>query len=161
MIVVSDTSPLNYLVLIGHADVLPALFGCVLAPPAVIAELRHGATPAAVQTWAAAPPAWLEIRAPEAVVPQMRLGPGEAEAISLAQELHADAVLIDERKAVTMAEQLGLFVTGTLGVLEIAAEKGLIDLPNAIAALRQTSFRVSQHLLSESLQRDSERKRAR
>ncbi len=157
MIVVSDTSPLSYLVLIQHADVLPALFGRVLAPPAVIAELRHPGTPAAVRAWAETAPAWLEVRAPASLDPTLQLGPGEVEAISLAREVKADAVLIDERKALTAARKCGLFVTGTLGVLEIAAEKGLIALPAAFAALRQTSFRVSDGLLDEMLPRDRQR----
>jgi len=157
VIVVSDTSPLNYLVLIQHVDVLPSLFGRVLAPPSVVAELLHPGTPPAIRAWAEAPPTWLEVRAPAMVDPRIGLGPGEAEAISLARELQADILLIDERKGVAAARQYGLFVTGTLGVLEIAAERGLIALPVAIAALRQTTFRVSDELLTAMLQRDRER----
>jgi predicted nucleic acid-binding protein len=157
MIVVCDTSPLNYLVLIERVEVLPAMFGRVVAPRAVIAELQHPGTPAPVREWAAGPPAWLEVRTPTSVDPGLRLGRGEAEAISLARELRADAVLIDERKAFNVARQCGLFVTGTLGVLEIAAEKGLIVLREAIAALRQTSFRVSDEIVEEVLRRDRKR----
>jgi len=157
VIVVSDTSPLNYLVLIQHADVLPLVFGRVLAPPAVIAELLHPGSPAVIQAWAQTPPTWLEVRAPAAIDPSLGLGPGETEAISLARELKADVVLIDERKGLAVARQCGLFVTGTLGVLGIAAEKELISLPSAIAALRQTSFRASDDLLNAMLQRDRER----
>jgi len=159
MIVVSDTSPLNYLVLIEQAHVLPALFGRVVAPRAVMAELGHPAAPAVVRAWAAAPPTWLEIREPTAVDPSLRIGPGEAEAISLARELGADVLLMDERKGLAVAQQMGLFVTGTLGVLEVAAEKGLIRLPEAVAALRRTSFRVSESLLAEALARDAARAR--
>jgi predicted nucleic acid-binding protein len=155
MIVVSDTTPLNYLVLIGHEHVLPSLFGRVIAPPAVIGELRHPATPPVVQAWAVNPPTWLEIRRPTAIDPALALDSGETEAISLACELHADALLIDERKGSTIARQKGLFVAGTLGVLEIAAERELISLPDAITALRRTSFRVSQTLLDEALARDA------
>lgn len=157
MIVVSDTSPLNYLVLIQHVNVLPSLFGRVVAPPAVVAELRHPGAPAAVRAWAAAPPEWLEVRSPASIDPSQGLGAGEAEAISLARELSADAVLIDERKALTVARQHGMFVTGTLGVLQIAAEKGLITLSEAILALRQTTFRASEKLLKEVLQREVDR----
>ena len=157
MIVVCDTSPLNYLVLIQHVDVLPSLFGRVVAPPAVLDELQHPGAPAPVRAWASTPPTWLEVRAPGSIDPSLRLGPGEAEAISLARELGADAVLIDERKALSVARQCGLFVTGTLGVLTIAAEKGLLALPDAIAALRQTSFRASDELLDEMLRRDRQR----
>jgi len=159
MIVVSDTSPLNYLVLIQHAEVLPSLFGQVIAPPAVMAELQHPGAPTIVRAWAAGPPAWLEIRAPARIDPSLGLGTGETHAISLAQELHADAVLIDERRALTVARKAGLLVTGTLGVLEVAAERGLLDLVSALAALRQTTFRVSAQILDDLLRRDADRQR--
>jgi predicted nucleic acid-binding protein len=158
MIVVSDTSPLNYLILIRHEHVLPALFGRVAIPPAVLHELSHPAAPGAVRAWAAAPPAWLEVLSPTALDPALKLGPGETAAISLAKEILADAVLIDERKGLVAAQRLGLFVTGTLGVLEAAAEKGLIQLPDAVGALRQTSFRVTEQLLADALQRDARRR---
>jgi predicted nucleic acid-binding protein len=64
MIVVSDTSPLNYLILIGAEQVLPALFGQVLAPPEVLVEMQHAEAPPQVSAWAQHPPAWLEIRSP-------------------------------------------------------------------------------------------------
>ena len=160
MIVVSDTSPLNYLVLIEQANVLPILFGRVVAPPAVIAELLHPAAPAVVRAWVAAPPNWLETHEPTTVDPALRIGPGEAQAISLARELGADVLLMDEREGMGIARKMGLFVTGTLGVLEVGTEKGLVRLPEAVAALRRTSFRVSESLLEEMLARDAERARA-
>jgi predicted nucleic acid-binding protein len=61
MIVVSDASPLNYLVLIDAVDILPALFGRVLTPPAVWCELHRDRTPEAVRQWASQPPPWLEV----------------------------------------------------------------------------------------------------
>ncbi len=153
LLVVCDTSPLNYLVLIHHDNVLPVLFDRVLVPPAVLAELRHGGAPVAVRGWADAAPRWLEVRAPVAVHRGLALGPGEAEAISLARELNATAVLIDERRAADAAAKLGLFVTGTLGVLEAAAARRLLRLPEAITALRQTSFRCTEQLYREALER--------
>jgi predicted nucleic acid-binding protein len=161
MIVVSDTSPLNYLVLIEQVQVLPMLFGRVVVPPGVMTELQHAGAPDAVRAWAASPPAWLEIQPPARMEALLGLGTGEAQAIRLAQELHADAVLIDERRAATIAKQAGLLVTGTLGVLEIAAERGLIDLVQAVVALKQTTFRVSDQVLDGLLQRDAERRRQR
>ena len=95
MIVVSDSSPLNYLVLIQHEQILPALFGRVIAPGGVLTELGHPNSPAAVRDWAQSPPVWLEIRSPTGINPEIKLGPGESEALSLALELKADAVLID------------------------------------------------------------------
>ena len=59
MIVVSDTSPLNYLILIETAEVLPVIFECVYIPTAVASELTNPAAPAAVKHWMSNPPAWL------------------------------------------------------------------------------------------------------
>ena len=84
MIVVSDTSPLNYLVLIQQEHVLPSLFSRVVAPPAVVRELGHPAAPSAARLWAASPPSWLEILVPSFVDESLSLGLGETEAISLA-----------------------------------------------------------------------------
>jgi predicted nucleic acid-binding protein len=63
MIVIADTGPVNYLVLIQMADLLPRLFGQVLIPLAVVAELRDPATPDPVRAWIANAPAWLQVRA--------------------------------------------------------------------------------------------------
>jgi predicted nucleic acid-binding protein len=154
MIVVCDTSPLNYLVLIEADRLLPDLFGQIVAPPAVLAEITHSGAPAKVKAWAANPPAWLRIVAPAAFVPFGRLGPGESEAIALAKQRNADVLLMDERDGSAVARQLGLTVAGTLGVLELAAEKGLLSLPTAIAELRRTTFRVPEKLIAEMLRRD-------
>ncbi len=154
MIVVSDTSPLNYLVLVEADRFLPDLFGQVAAPPAVLTEMQHSRTPAKVKAWAANPPAWLQILTPAAFVPFARLGPGESEAIALARQLNADVLLMDERDGIAVAKQLGLSVAGTLGVLELAAEKGWLSLPAAIAALRRTTFRAPERLIAEMLRRD-------
>jgi predicted nucleic acid-binding protein len=158
MIVVSDTSPLNYLVLIGHVDVLPILFDRIVTPPAVIAELLHPGTPPPVRAWAMTPPSWLEIVSPSVIDPMLKLGSGEAEAISLAREVNADLLLIDERRATGVAHRLGLHVVGTLNVLVMAAEQQTIDLSSAIAALRQTTFREPTELVKLLLKRDSQRR---
>jgi len=51
MAAVTNTTPLNYLVLIGAVNVLPALYGRVLVPGAVASELQHERTPAEVRAW--------------------------------------------------------------------------------------------------------------
>jgi len=61
--------------------------------------------------------------------------------------------LIDERKAALVARQNGLTVTGTLGVLDLAAEKGLVDLNVAVLRLLETNFRVSPPVVEELLSR--------
>ncbi len=157
MIVVSDTSPLNYLVLIGAEHVLPVLFGQVIAPPIVLSEMQRPKAPVQVQSWANSPPKWLEIRTPKAVPQIGALGPGELAAIALAQELNAAAILIDERDGTKVAQRLGLTPTGTLTILGLAAEQGLLSLPAAIADLRGTTFRGPKKLIEEMLERDRRR----
>jgi len=88
------------------------------------------------------------------------LGAGERDALVLAEELHADLVLVDEDKGRQIARALGLRVTGTLGVLAIAAEQGLIDLPSALTQLQATDFYVTQGLIDALLAQDAARKRA-
>src|SRR5260370_33094898 len=97
--IVADTTPLNYLVLIQVADILPSLYGKVLIPPAVKAELAHANTPDVVRTWISQPPSWLEIVNLKKPVDLAlsHLDAGEQEAISLASELQARLLLMDER----------------------------------------------------------------
>ncbi|HTK76828.1 MAG TPA: hypothetical protein VL371_16295 [Gemmataceae bacterium] len=161
MIVVSDTSPLNYLVLIGADQVLPSLFGRVITPPEVLAEMQHAKAPSRVRAWARDPPAWLEVCSPQEVASFPGLGPGESAAIALAQQRHADALLIDERDGTTVARQLGLLAVGTLAILSLASERGLLNLDEAFAALRETSFRGPAKLMDELLRIDAARQAAK
>jgi len=64
MIVVADTTPLRYLVVIEREHLLPALYGRVIIPPAVAQELNHESTPDVVRAWIGTRPSWLEIRQP-------------------------------------------------------------------------------------------------
>jgi len=162
MLVVADTSPINYLILIQHELLLPTLYTQVLVPPAVLRELEDPETPEPVRTWVAHPPVWFERRAPqqplaETVFPT--LGSGEREAIVVAEEVQADFVLIDERDGRRIAQSRALAVIGTLGVLEEAAARSLIDLPRALARLQATTFYASPALFEELLARDAARKR--
>jgi hypothetical protein len=105
MIVVADTTPLRYLVVIEREHLLPALYGRVLIPPAVAEELNHKSTPDVVRAWLASRPNWLEIRQPmHALPPEVDLDQGEREAIALDEELAADLLLIDEWDARLEAE---------------------------------------------------------
>ena len=125
MIVASDTSPLNYLALIGEIELLPRIFTRVLIPPAVVSELNHARTPPVVAAWTANLPSWVDVVAPGQAIEEAALGRGETEAIAVALQICADVTLIDERKASAVARNHGLIVTGTLGILDIAAERGL------------------------------------
>jgi predicted nucleic acid-binding protein len=155
VIVVADTSPLSYLLLIECADILPSLFSIVLIPEAVRAELQSSGAPNRVRAWIEEPPQWLQIRkAPSAAASlPNQLHAGECEAILLAEFLGADLIILDEKAAREVAIQRGRRVTGTLGLLVEAAERNLIDLPLAIERLQQTNFRVSPRLLKAVLDR--------
>ena len=150
MIVIADTSPLNYLILIGAADVLPSLYRSVRIPPACAAELAAPDAPTAVTQWIRNKPEWLLVTAPlDAGDPRIaHLDNGEKEAISLALELGADLLLIDERDGRKAAQACGLTVAGTLRVLADAADGGLIAWEDAISRLQATTFRVDPRVLT-------------
>lgn len=76
---------------------------------------------------------------------------GETAVIALAELLHADLLLIDERKGVKIARSKGFRVTGTLGLLELAAQAGLVDFVEAVGRLRRTTFRSPDALLETLL----------
>jgi predicted nucleic acid-binding protein len=157
---VADTSPLRYLVLIGASEILPQLFDEVFVAEAVYAELHHVRTPVAVSHWARSMPAWLTIVPAPAVRDSdlMRLDAGERAAIALAVSLRPDFVLIDDRAGVVAARARGLVVTGTLGLLDRAAQADLINLGAAVAALQSTNFYARQELFDVLLARDRKRR---
>jgi predicted nucleic acid-binding protein len=159
VIVVADTSPLRYLILIEYVHVLPALYGHVVVPPAVIGELNQERTPDLVKTWLSNMPEWLHVQAPMQTLtsPRMVLGAGEREAIALASELSADALLMDDRDGRQEAKRLGVPVLGTLRVLVDASEHGLAHLPTAFDRLRGTNFRASEQLLRRLLEHSAHR----
>lgn len=148
MIAVSDTSPLNYLVLIELEDVLPRLFERILIPEAVHRELQDPRAPDLVRSFMASTPDWLEVRSVPDIDSGLRhLDSGEREVIALAIAVRADSVLLDERKGRATARDRGLAVSGTLGVLHAAAQRGFIHVSEALARLETTSFRVTPRLI--------------
>jgi predicted nucleic acid-binding protein len=148
MIVVSDTSPLNYRVLIELQDPLPKLFGRILIPTAVDRELRSSAAPDAIKRFIASPRDWLEVKSSSEIAHGLEhLDLGEREAIGLALRLSADVVLLDERRGRQAAREHGLAVSGTLGVLDLADRRGLARLTEAIDRLKATKFRASPRIL--------------
>ncbi len=146
MIVIADTSPLNYLIRLGHSNILQEIFGRVLVPHAVLMEMSHPDAPPDVRAWAADPPAWLEeVRVAlidDSLSPE--LGAGEREAISLALEVRADLLLIDERAGRAEAAARCIAVAGTLAVLLQASQRGYINFPETLKKLRESGFRTSR-----------------
>jgi uncharacterized protein len=142
MIVVSDTSPLTALLTVGQSGILPELFDAVVIPAAVRNELLRNHPQL---------PEWLRVAAvkdPARVSQYSQLvDAGEAEAIELALELHADHLLIDERKGRKLAVQEGLSVIGLLGVVLLARRKGLI--PSARTLLQRLDDEAGMYLSPE------------
>lgn len=158
-LVVSNTTPLIALAWLDRLDLLPALFGEVLIPNEVRAELLTD--PTAPGAEAVDQAAWLRIAAVsnplavEMLLDQLDLG--ESAAIVLAHELGADILLMDERRGRRRAMQSGLRVVGTLGVLVEAHERELIGpLQPELERLLQLSFRMSAALYDEILRRVGE-----
>lgn len=113
IVVVADTSPLNYLIQINFDHLLPTLYERVLVPSAVLEELRHPMAAAAVGAWLARVPPWLVVQeVAEAADGRLaRLDAGERQAIQLAKRERADLLLMDEKLGVRIAREHGLAVT--------------------------------------------------
>jgi len=130
LIVVSDTSPILNLARIGRLEILASLYKQVLIPPGVFKELAVTKTEASAAIDAARH-SWLLLGTPKDQDRVLRLradlDAGEAEAIVLAVELHANLLLVDERRGRRTAAALGLRIIGLLGVLAEAKQAGLIE----------------------------------
>jgi len=117
--VVADTSPLVALHQISLLRILPALFGVVLIPPAVAREAMSVNFES-----------WMEIRPLQQTIPakvrRAEIGLGETEAISLALEVQASRLILDDLQARRLATSLDLSIIGTTGLLLAAKRKGLI-----------------------------------
>jgi len=154
-LVIADTGPINYLILIERIDLLPALFQKVILPSAVQRELDDRDTPSSVRDWIANPPAWVEVCETTGRYfdddSLEGLDEGEQAAIALAAALNADLLLMDDREGAMVARSKGLTVTGTLGVLSLAARRGLVDLADSFARLKRTNFRYRQEMMDALL----------
>ncbi|MFY7798440.1 MAG: DUF3368 domain-containing protein [Dolichospermum sp.] len=130
MIIVSDTTPLSELAKIGKLDLLHAVFGRVIIPQQVYAELTTENHPAVLAVKLVS---WLEVRSinNHELIKNLQLETdldlGECSAIILAQELKADQLLIDEKAGRKVAISRGLPIVGLVGVIILAKEQGLID----------------------------------
>jgi len=106
-----------------------------------------------VRAWVESPLAWFHVQAPREIDTLLDLDAGEREAIALAEELHADRILLDEAKARRAAICRGLKVAGTLAVLFEASQRGLLDFRQAISELRATNFYLDEKLVQGILDR--------
>ncbi|MEM7772753.1 MAG: DUF3368 domain-containing protein [Cyanobacteria bacterium P01_E01_bin.6] len=158
MIVVSDTSPIANLIVVGHLDLLFHLFETVVIPGVVYQELlangkNHRVTQAIERI------DWLDVRSvmdgekARMLEYERKLDSGEAHAIALALELNATQLLIDERLGRVEAKRQGLKITGLLGVLLAAKKKSLIPCIHPILddLISKANFRISRQLYDEVL----------
>jgi predicted nucleic acid-binding protein len=150
------------LILIDQVQLLGTIYGHVIVPPAVVAELQRDRTPEKVRAWIAHPPQWFEMKTVNAGPDLLfRLGAGEQEALILAEQFQGYLLLVDERKAAKIARERGILVMGTLGVLEEGARRNLADLQVAIGRLREeTNFRATPELYEAILERERRRREA-
>jgi predicted nucleic acid-binding protein len=163
-VVVADTSPLNYLVLIDAIELLPRLYRRIVIPTEVLNELIHQRAPRPVSEWANRLPEWVEVRSlpPADDDPELSLlDLGEKCAILLAQSESEVLLLIDESAGRLEASRRGIPNTGTLGVLRAASLAQLVDLPSVLARLVATSFRISKPLVDGLIAEHTARERER
>jgi predicted nucleic acid-binding protein len=142
--------------LVDAIDLLSRLFTTVLVPRLVRDEISRASTPPLVRDCIANPPPWLQIvptASPE-TLPFPKLDIGERAALAMAR--HADVILMDDRRGVAVAQAHGLVSIGTLGLLDQAAVRGLIDFAAAAARLTMTNFRYPPELLDALLARHRE-----
>jgi uncharacterized protein len=161
MLIVSNTSPLSNLAVIDEISLLQKIYPKILIPPIVHTELvrlrkNQPAIAMLIQT------GWIEIQTPKNIQLiqslEQTLDPGESAAISLAVELNADRLLIDERLGRNIAIQYGLKIRGILGILVNAKEQELIPAAKPILdrLIHEAGFRVSQALYTRVLHESGE-----
>jgi len=156
MIVVADSGPLHYLILLDYTELLRRFYSRVVVPDAVATELSAAGAPPTVRDWILQPPSWVSVvpvalEAVETITDDLDLG--ERAAIALAAGLGADLLLIDEASGRAEARRRNLRVTGTLGVLRAGAEQDLVNVPALIGRLKTTSFYVDDALVNAIFQR--------
>lgn len=146
MVAVANSTPLIALSKIGLFEILKDYFDEILIPKEVYEEVvtrggdLYGAKEVSNSEWVKT----IEVNNSLAVdALSVHLGKGEAEAIVLAKERKA-LLIIDDRDGRAMAASLGVSVTGTVGLLKLAAEDGRIDLKKAVDELVASGFRLSK-----------------
>lgn len=160
MLVVADSSPLIYLSRVGVLHILPALFGDIIVPRVVWNEVveRRPSAPGIERLREAT---WLRVVDNPSPSVDLGLDPGETAAILVAESLHADLLLIDERVGRAVAQERGLTVRGTLGVLVQARQSDVLPaLKPVLNALNAEGFRIAPALVRQALEHVGERAEA-
>ncbi len=150
MIIISDTSPFCYLILIDCINILPQLYSKVIIPEVVYQELTNQSSPRKVREYLQNKPDWLIIKNHQEKVDLDldKLDKGERSAIILAEQIKADLIILDEKLARKIAKNRNLKVIGLLGILYDACLAGLIEVEK-FKELEKTNFFVSRKLLED------------
>ena len=142
MIVVADTSVFLNLACVQQEKLLLSLYKEVFTPPEVRNEFQRACSRyprfagLTFPDWIKVRPAKSFVSLPEGIV----LDPGERAALALAQDIHADLLLLDESLGRAVARSLGLRVSGILGVLLEAKKLG--DVPALRPILEQLKIKA-------------------
>jgi len=151
--VIVNNTPLVALWSLGRLDLLRELYGEVLIPQAIYDEFL--AIERAVRQKALADAPWItpvSLTNPQRARLYIGLDRGEAEVLALAEERAARLVIIDELRGRRYAKRLEIPLTGTLGVLLLAKEKGLVDeLAPLLRQLQEAGIFLNTALIDEVL----------
>ncbi len=148
-IIITDTSCFSLLRKLGALELLPSLFAKVITTPEIAAEYKFPL------------PAWVEVKAVKDETRKQQyleyIDLGEASAIALASEIEHNYLILDDGDARRFAENLGLKVIGTIGLLIIAKNNGVItSLKHYFDLIQQTNFRISSSILERVLREAGE-----
>ncbi len=150
--VILNNTPLVALTILGRLDLLRDLFGEVLIPESVQDEFLAVDVTLRRQALSSAP--WIRVvplADPRRVLPYSGLDQGEAEVLALAEEQTARLLVIDEKKARRYAERMKLSLTGTLGLLLLAREQGLIEsITREIETLQEAGLYLAPSLIARA-----------
>ena len=152
MIVVSDSSPLIALSSVDRLDLIQLIFDTVIIPVSVRDEVMGTAAKIAVEL-----PSFIRVEPVAAEVPvrflKLNLHAGESEAIALALERGIQGIILDDKQARETADELGLKVIGTLGLLILAKRKGFLSEVRPIMAqiIERVNFRIAPSVLNRAL----------
>ena len=157
VLVVADSSSLIALLNIGQFCLLKKLFTHIIVPPRVAEEVERGENNES-PWFVLLQSGFVQVRTlradPRLAVLLLQIDPGESEAILLADQLKLP-LLIDDRAGRRMALDMGLKITGLVGVLEAIKRKGDISahkMPEIVAALESVDFRLSADLKKRLLE---------
>ncbi len=154
MIVVSDSGPLISLMKAAKLDLLRELYGEIRIPEAVYAELTGNVRYAEeaklirsssfVQLVAVG-----ERKAVDILRRASGLDLGESEAIVYADDMKADVLLMEEEAGRRIARAMGLRVRGSLGILLLGYDKGILtaqEVDDALDRMKAAHRRISEEL---------------